>query len=161
MVLQDQSTLGAYIIDGKNRIADPRYLHKYARLFDREIRKSGAKTVFFLTWARKDSMERDQPSLNYAYISIARELKALVAPVGIVWQRVRSANPNLALYIEDNSHPTSTGSMRLRVNSTLQSMARVPSGFLIRSLVIRLMMKATLTPKSRSRWSTFPPRMRS
>jgi len=110
VVLQDQSTLGAYIIDGKNRIADPRYLHKYARLFDKEIKKSGAKTVFFLTWARKDSMERDQASLNYAYISIARELKALVAPVGIVWQRVRNANPNLALYIEDNSHPTSTGS---------------------------------------------------
>jgi hypothetical protein len=109
VILQDQSTLGAFIVNGQNRIADPAYFHKYSRLFDREIKKSDAKTVFYLTWAGKNKPEDDQAALNYAYVSIARELKDLIAPVGIVWHNVRRENPNLELYVEDASHPTGAG----------------------------------------------------
>ena len=110
VILQDQSTLGAYVVNGQAQVADPEYFHRYARMFDQEIKKAGAKTIFYLTWARKGAPERDQAALSYAYMSIARELKGLVAPVGIVWQEVRRENPNVELYIKDNSHPTGVGS---------------------------------------------------
>lgn len=110
VILQDQSTLGTYLVDGQSQIADPDYFHRYARMFDREIKKSGAHPVFYLTWARKNAPKRDQTALTYAYMAIARELKDLVAPVGMVWQRVRHENSNMELYIEDGSHPTGAGS---------------------------------------------------
>jgi hypothetical protein len=68
VILQDHSALGAYLVNGQSQVADPEYFHKYARLFAREIKRAGAKTVFYLTWARKGASERDQTALNYAYI---------------------------------------------------------------------------------------------
>lgn len=110
VILQDQSTLGAYIVNGHSQVADPDYFHRFARLFDQEIKKSGAKTVFYLTWASKDAPAREQAALNYAYMAIARELKGSVAPVGVVWQEVRREDPRLELYVEDKSHPRGAGS---------------------------------------------------
>ena len=102
VVLQDQSELGL----GLN---NPTLFHTYARLFDAEIRKAGAKTVFFLTWARRDSPQ-DQALLTDAYASIAAELKAIVAPVGVAWQKALAENPKLVLHYSDGSHPGAAGS---------------------------------------------------
>jgi hypothetical protein len=110
VIMQDQSTLGAFVVNGHSEVADPEYFQRYARMFDQEIRKVGAKTIFYLTWARKGAPARDQAALNYAYISIAQELNGSVAPVGIVWQEIKREDPNLELYIKDNSHPTGVGS---------------------------------------------------
>lgn len=110
VILQEQSELGAtYIVNGENRITDPQYLYKYARLFDKEIKKSGAQTIFYSTWARRNSPKTDQATLNYAYMSIAGELKDKIAPVGIAWQEIRRKDPKLELYIEDKSHPKDAG----------------------------------------------------
>lgn len=100
VVLQDQSTLP---------ITDPATTHRYARLFDAEIKKVGAKTIFFLTWARQHQPE-NQAKLNDTYLSIARELGARVAPVGIAWAEGFKEDANLALHTEDQSHPNPTGS---------------------------------------------------
>jgi hypothetical protein len=87
VILQEQSTLGgSTVIDDIPQINAPTMFHEYARLFDHEIRKAGAKTVFFLTWARKDS-PGSQPLLNTAYLRIAKELRARLAPVGMAWER--------------------------------------------------------------------------
>jgi len=112
VVLQEQSALGAvYMVDGTRWITpDPEFFHQYARLFDKEITRSGAKTIFFLTWARKDAPPREQAALTHAYMKIARELKAIVAPVGIAWQEARKGESELSLYLEDGSHPSSSGS---------------------------------------------------
>lgn len=111
VILQDQSSLGnTYIVNGKERIVDQSEFLRYARLFDAEIKKKGAKTVFYLTWAKEDADAREQMALNNAYVSIARDLRDLVAPVGVVWQRVRRQFSKLALYISDKSHPTAAGS---------------------------------------------------
>ena len=111
VVLQEQSTLGnGFLIGREGQKADPTNFYKYARLFDEEIKKSGAKTVFFLTWARENARPAEQEVLNNAYLSIGKELNALVAPVGIVWQKVRCENKNLKLYIPDGSHPNANGS---------------------------------------------------
>ena len=77
VVLQDHS-LGP--------IDRPKALKTYGRLLDAEIKKAGAKTVFFLTWARqhKPAMQVD---LTREYTAVARELGALLAPIGEAWKR--------------------------------------------------------------------------
>jgi hypothetical protein len=81
----------------------------YARMFDAEIRKVGAKTVFYETWARKNRPEM-QSGLDQAYRGIAGEIAALVAPAGLAWERALKAKPDLSLHISDLSHPTPAGS---------------------------------------------------
>jgi hypothetical protein len=100
VVLQEQSVLP---LQHKER------MHEYVRLFDREIKQSGAKTVLFTTWARRDKPET-QAALNTAYGAIAEELGALAAPVGSAWQIARQGAPGVQLYDEDGSHPTAIGS---------------------------------------------------
>ncbi len=110
VVLQEQSTLGAApVVDGIQQIADPQTFHEYARLFDAEIKKTGAKTIFYLTWARQNTPEK-QSLLTEAYQKIAKELKAAVAPVGIAWERALKGNERMTLHSEDKSHPAPAGS---------------------------------------------------
>ena len=109
VVLQEQSTLGtAPMVDGKVQIADPKTFHEYARLFDAEIKKAGAQTVFYLTWARQNAPET-QAQLTAAYTAIAKELKAMLVPVGPAWAAALQKQPQLALHIADKSHPTAAG----------------------------------------------------
>lgn len=100
VVLQEQSTLP---------ITDPATMHKYARLFDAEIKKIGAQTIFHLTWARQHLPE-NQAKLNDAYFTIAQELKALLAPVGPAWQKAFKEDARLVFHNEDKSHPNAAGS---------------------------------------------------
>ncbi len=99
VVLQEQST---------RPITDREQFFKYARLLDGEIRKSGAQTVFYLTWARQHLPETQQ-ALTDAYMSIADELGAMVSPVGIAWALAIQGRPTLALHHEDQSHPSPSG----------------------------------------------------
>ena len=100
VVLQEQSTLPL-----KNRGR----MHEYDRLFDKEIRASGAKTVMYMTWARRHEWNR-QADLTEAYASIGRELGAIVVPVGVAWQRVFDERPDIVLHDKDGSHPNLAGS---------------------------------------------------
>lgn len=109
VVLQEQSTLGATLIDGQTAINAPQFFYTYARLFDREITAQGGKTVFLLTWARKRALAH-QAALTSAYMRIAQELHAVVVPVGMAWQKLREAKPDLELYAKDGSHPSPLGS---------------------------------------------------
>ncbi len=80
----------------------------FAHKFDAEIKKAGAKTVFFMTWARRN----EQPAIERiarSYETIAEELDAIVVPVGRAWQSSILNRPDLALHTEDNSHPTPHG----------------------------------------------------
>jgi hypothetical protein len=111
VVLQEQSTLGmTFLVNGSMRITDSPSFRRHARLFDDEIRKVGARTLLFLTWARKGMEEREQNALTYAYASLGREMKSVVAPAGIAWQSARKAKPELELYVDDGSHPAPAGS---------------------------------------------------
>ncbi len=100
VVLQEQSTLP---------ITNPQEMYKYATLFDAEIKRVNSQTVFYLTWAKQNQPETQQ-ILTDAYMNIAKELKAKVAPVGIAWQKIQEANLKLNLYSSDRSHPSSIGS---------------------------------------------------
>jgi len=99
VVLQEQST---------TPLTDPEDMFKYGRKFDAAIRKAGAKTIFFLTWARRDQPD-NQAALNRAYSGLATELHAQIAPVGPAWKAALGLAATMPLYIEDGSHPTPTG----------------------------------------------------
>ena len=51
VVLQEQSL---------RPISAPANMHRYARLLDAQARKAGAKTVFYVTWARKTAPGRNR-----------------------------------------------------------------------------------------------------
>ncbi|HLL53079.1 MAG TPA: hypothetical protein VK447_06000 [Myxococcaceae bacterium] len=100
VVLQDQSQLPR---------VSPEVFQHFARLFDERIRAGGARTLLYVTWARKDA-PGDQEALTAAYTAVARERKATLVPVGPVWQAIRKAMPALSLHDADGSHPSPLGS---------------------------------------------------
>ena len=88
---------------------------------DLVIRKSGAKTIFYQTWGRRDgdkqnidlfpSYESMQKELSKAYDSIVKRRSAIIAPVGDAWAEIRATDKALgsSLYAKDGSHPSSKG----------------------------------------------------
>ena len=105
VVLQGQSMLGS---DDLTDPDSPNQFYKYAELLDKEITASGAKTVFYMTWSRKHLPEQ-QKYLTKAYTHMAEKLGSVLAPVGLVWDRVRG-DSSVELYQEDGSHPSIEGS---------------------------------------------------
>jgi hypothetical protein len=100
VVLQEQSTLP---------LKNAARMHEYVTLFDGEIRRSGARTVLYMTWARRQEFER-QDELAKAYTDVGRAIGAIVVPVGTAWQRVLSGHPEIVLHDKDGSHPNLAGS---------------------------------------------------
>ncbi len=110
VVLQEQSTLGpTRMVDGVVQINDPKDFQASVRTIDPEIKKAGAKPLLYMTWARKDTPEK-QSLLTDAYQNIGKELGDKVAPVGLAWQAALKARPDLELHVADKSHPNPSGS---------------------------------------------------
>ena len=99
VVLQEQSTLPL-----KNRAR----MHESVRTFDEAIRAAGAKTVLYMTWARLHEFER-QDELADAFLSIGRDVNAIVVPAGLAWQSALREDPSLVLHDKDGSHPNPLG----------------------------------------------------
>jgi hypothetical protein len=100
VVLQEQSTLPV-----KNAVR----MRENVMLFDETIRAAGARTVLYLTWARKYAPQTQQ-SITSAYRTIGSEIGATVVPVGVVWQEALRQRGCPVLYDKDGSHPTLAGS---------------------------------------------------
>jgi hypothetical protein len=109
VVLQEQSLLGSVVErDGQPHIANDDFFHPYAVLWVRSIKDAGATPVLYLTWAHKATPE-DQATLNNAYLRVAGEEKAMVAPAGMAWARIREQHPEIELFQPDGSHPSPAG----------------------------------------------------
>ena len=100
VVLQEQSTLP---------IKNAARMHENVRLFDGVIGAADAKTVLYMTWARRHAPE-SQKAITDAYTSIGVELSALVVPVGTAWQAFLGKYQQPVLHDKDASHPTLAGS---------------------------------------------------
>lgn len=90
-----------------------------ARTLDVLIKTAGAKTVLYMTAARRDgdrdnvlsdTFEAMQGRVSERYLSLGRELGALVAPVGLAYRDVHERHPSIPLWVQDGSHPTPQGS---------------------------------------------------
>jgi len=82
---------------------------RHARMLDEEIKKQLARTILFMTWANRSRPET-QSLLADAYANVARELDAILAPVGLAWQQVQKLIPGLDLYHPDGRHANPIGS---------------------------------------------------
>ena len=99
VVLQEQSTLP---------VKSPARMHESVRLFDEQIRAAGARTVLYMTWARRHAPET-QAAITDAYLAIGRELGADVIPAGLAWEHFLRDHDRPALHDRDGSHPTVAG----------------------------------------------------
>jgi len=86
--------------------ADPATSPDYARAMY-QIGKAG-KTTEFDAWCQQQNAGL-VGGLNGAYLDIAHELEAKVAPVGIAWQKALAADPSVVLHRPDKSHPNPAG----------------------------------------------------
>lgn len=100
VVLQDQSTLP---------LTNPDRIGRYAERLAGTAREAGARTILYVTWARRDRPET-QHDIDEAYAAAARQANAALAPVGTAWKRVRERWPDLALHDADGGHPSAMGS---------------------------------------------------
>lgn len=76
--------------------------------FDRIVRESGARTVFFMTWAYEGEPQMTA-KLARGYNDIGRNLGAQVVPVGLAFARVTLEHPGIVLRHDDKKHPTLAG----------------------------------------------------
>ncbi|MFC1878082.1 hypothetical protein ACFL2E_12570 [Thermodesulfobacteriota bacterium] len=82
---------------------------RHAELLDAEIRKLGAKTMLFLTWANR-SRPDTQAVLADAYEMTAHKLHTALAPVGLAWEAIHRIDPGFELYHRDGRHANPMGS---------------------------------------------------
>lgn len=99
-MLQEQSTLP---------VKNAKRLAENVRLFDEAVKHASSKAVLYMTWARHFAPESQQ-AISDAYNSIAKELGAIVVPVGTAWQKFISKHEEPVLYDRDQSHPSLAGS---------------------------------------------------
>lgn len=83
-------------------------MFEYGKKFDAEIKKSGAKTILYMTWANKNEPE-NQAAISKAYEELAQDLNAELAPVGNAWKAALAANQHLTLHVIDQKHPNAAG----------------------------------------------------
>lgn len=99
VVLQEQSQIP---------FSDRDQMFRYARLFDQEIKRAGAKTVLYMTFPLKKRFYRGD-SLPDVYAALGKELGAIVVPVDVAWHEAAKLDPKLALYKADGVHPAPAG----------------------------------------------------
>jgi hypothetical protein len=99
VVLQEQST---------RPINNPDLFLLYAQKLDANIKKVGAKTTLYMTWAPK-ATPTDINQIAASYISVGQNLKAPVVPIGKVWQYIINKYPTMNLYFTDDKHPNLLG----------------------------------------------------
>lgn len=128
VVLQEQSMLGMLLVNGRHEVNDPeRIFFPYARKFHDEARKRGAKTLLALTWSRRRTPEA-QARLDHAFLTLGRELGATVTPMGPAWLAVRKHHPDIALYVDDGSHPAPAGTYLAACTLYATLFGRSPEG---------------------------------
>jgi hypothetical protein len=107
VVLQEQSTLP---VKNAQRMAEN------VRLFDEVVKKAGAKTVLYMTWARQFA-PASQRAITDAYNSISKEIGAVVVPVGKAWHKFVATHKQPTLYDRDQSTRPSPDHTLLRACS--------------------------------------------
>ena len=99
VVLQERS---------RGSIEDRSSMHSHARHLDQRVGETGARTVFFMTWAAK-GQEKEQTTIAHAYRDIAHECDAMLAPVGKAWELALARKGCPDLFHRDGRHAGKAG----------------------------------------------------
>lgn len=122
----DTVVLQGYLPGSTTRSAQP--FLEYARLLDEDVRRSGAQTVFFMTWPQGHLDWAELDDFIAAHRQISAELGAPVAPVGIAFAKARSQRPELAVVGEDEVHATWEGAYLAAATIYATLFTRSPEG---------------------------------
>jgi lysophospholipase L1-like esterase len=79
------------------------------RALNRWIREAGSTPVIYMTWAKKNE-EQEQARMTAVHKSVAKDIDALLAPVGEYWWDYMRSWPNIEMYYEDGAHASEQGS---------------------------------------------------
>ncbi len=102
-------------------VANPEEFQTFARKLAKEVEKSGAKVVFYQTWARQagakeygeawsgGTPQKLQDGLSAAYAKAAADFGGRVARVGDAWRAALEAKDPPKLFDADGSHPSQSG----------------------------------------------------
>lgn len=93
----------------------------YAKMLIDSIQKYSpcADIYFYMTWGyydgfpldeRNNTYEKMQENIRKGYTQMSKAFHFPIAPVGMVWQQVRAANPEIPIYMDDHEHPNANGS---------------------------------------------------
>ncbi len=93
------------------------HMYPAARILNQKIRSNGAQTIFYTTWAdplpirdgRFDDYFDEQARISEGYQTIAQELDALVAPVGIAVEKSLQQRPDLYLWQRNDDYGHANG----------------------------------------------------
>jgi hypothetical protein len=85
-----------------------RLLIDYAKRFDGEIRKTGARTALYMVWPSQ-ARRGDFPGVSQSYAAAAKEVNGLLLPVGDAWRAAWAVDARLPLYGADGLHPSVSG----------------------------------------------------
>jgi len=89
-------------------VTDKQKFVDYSRKLDEQIKKAGAKTIFYMTWAYKNDPNMFGHVAD-AYEKMADDVNALIVPVGLAWQRALEEANDIELYDKDNVHQSPAG----------------------------------------------------
>ncbi len=87
----------------------PAPFFEYGRLFNREIRNAGGRTVLLMAWPYERLNWVSQSEIAKAHRDLGRELRVPVAPVGLAFQRALAERPTLAMLGPDKEHESIHG----------------------------------------------------
>ncbi|HEY2186999.1 MAG TPA: DUF4886 domain-containing protein [Caldimonas sp.] len=85
-----------------------RIFYEYTAKNSAIVRSHDAEPVFFMSWAYADRPEMTE-QLAAAYLKAGATNHAKVVPAGIAFARLRTARPDIELYVADKRHPTLAG----------------------------------------------------
>jgi hypothetical protein len=86
-----------------------RLLVAYAKRFDAEIRKAGARTALYMVWPSQ-SRRGDFNGVSQSYTAAAKAVNGLLLPAGDAWRAAWAIDATLPLYGPDGFHPSPAGS---------------------------------------------------
>ncbi|MDO4978279.1 MAG: hypothetical protein Q4E53_13590 [Eubacteriales bacterium] len=73
------------------------------------IREANATPVIYMTWAKKEEEEKQKHMTDF-HKEVAKEIDALIAPVGEYWWDYMRSWPDIEMYYEDGAHASFEGS---------------------------------------------------
>jgi len=116
--------------DGSSQtIKDREKFFEYSRKFDSEIKKAGAKTIFYMTWGYERSEPNMFSQVAESYKKAAAEVNAPASPVGLAWQRALKEKPGIKLYDNDGVHQNQAGTYLTACVFYITLTGRNPAGF--------------------------------
>jgi hypothetical protein len=86
-----------------------RLLVDYAKRFDAEIRKAGARTALYMVWPSQ-ARRGDFNGVSQSYSAAAKAVNGVLMPAGDAWRAAWAIDAKLQLYGPDGFHPSLVGS---------------------------------------------------